>query len=233
MAPSLPAPAARREQLVGLAAAALAAGYFLFGLVLGSLTGFSTAQGISTTLLTSLFTFVGGALLTFTSLRVAAGSEATVHVDPLRLGVALITLSTGLAIGAPLGVMQRCHVDFQSFLRGEDVPTSPCSSSAAGPTRASAEGGGEGEPPSTEGASLHAGPSRKACDIEKGRLQVALRDPAAPGEVSLERLLSACAQLPADCRHEVDALEAQLKGPANDPSESRRMFDALVKRCRF
>jgi hypothetical protein len=102
-------------------------GFFFFGAALGEVTGFSIAQGISQTLLSALFTFVGGALLTFAGFRVSArGSAGRVVVDSVRTGVGLGCFSLGVLLGVNLGVISRCNRYFEHLFLGEDVAHSMC-----------------------------------------------------------------------------------------------------------
>ena len=62
-------------------------GLFAFGLVLGGATGMSDAEGISTTLVSSLFTFVGGTLLGFAGFHRSlkkGGQENVAHLKTLK-----------------------------------------------------------------------------------------------------------------------------------------------------
>src|SRR5437899_6385275 len=80
--------------------ATLAKAFGLFGFALGGMTGFSVAQGISQVLVTSVFTFVGGVLLSYAGFRKvlrAAGQPA--GLDPVRMSVAVGCLSLGLVAG--------------------------------------------------------------------------------------------------------------------------------------
>lgn len=125
-------------------ALALAIGFLCFGFAIGGLTGFSSAQGVSLTLLSSLFTFVSGVVLTFTGFRRMASSDSA--LDPGRVGAGLAALSLGIVLGVLLGVYGRCNVRVQSVLLGEAVAHSQCMSSAMlmAPDQAGAQQGGAG-----------------------------------------------------------------------------------------
>jgi hypothetical protein len=105
----------------------LGIGFLLFGFALGEVTGFSVAQGISQTLLSALFTFVGGVLLTFTGFRVRAhAASSAVDVDPIRVGVGLGCFSLGVIWGTNVGVLTRCNVHLERLFLGEFVEHSRC-----------------------------------------------------------------------------------------------------------
>jgi hypothetical protein len=105
----------------------LGIGFLLFGFALGEVTGFSVAQGISQTLLSALFTFVGGVLLTFTGFRVRARAASNaVDIDPLRVGVGLGCFSLGVIWGTNVGVLTRCNVHLERLFLGEFVEHSRC-----------------------------------------------------------------------------------------------------------
>lgn len=120
-----------------LAVLALALGFLGFGAAIGLITGFSSAQGVSTGLLSAVFSFVGGALLTFTGFRRPSLLGGQV-LDPVRFGAALGCLSLGLLLGIVAGVMGRCHVQVQSLLLGQTVTRSQCSSAGEPPASAPA-----------------------------------------------------------------------------------------------
>ena len=90
-------------------------GMVLFGFALGLTTGLSSASGISTTLVTSLFTFVGGALLTYSGFRKktkAPGKKEeeekeVPRVDLPVVGKALTCVVAGLLVGLLLGISGR------------------------------------------------------------------------------------------------------------------------------
>jgi hypothetical protein len=105
----------------------LGVGFLCFGLALGELTGMSLTPGISQVVLTSVFTFVGGVMLSYAGFRrVVASGGSRAFIDPQRVGVALACFSVGLALGAPAGVYARCNINVQRWLLGEPVEHSQC-----------------------------------------------------------------------------------------------------------
>src|SRR6185312_5765550 len=60
----------------------LATGFLFFGGVLGLICGLSEVAGISQSLLTSMFTFVGGVLLSYVGFRRQASREQTAEAAP-------------------------------------------------------------------------------------------------------------------------------------------------------
>lgn len=83
-------------------AAWFAAGLFLFGLVVGLTTALSEAPGISKELLTSLFGFVGGGLLTFGGFSLK-GKDGSVTIHTRRVGEGLAAFSAGVLIAILVG----------------------------------------------------------------------------------------------------------------------------------
>jgi len=98
-------------------------GLGLFGSAVGMICGLSAASGISTLLITTLFSFVGGVVLTYASFQRTRGrgtpsqasSEATVieakaaapaagSPDVIRTGAALSLLSMGIIAGTLFGM---------------------------------------------------------------------------------------------------------------------------------
>lgn len=84
-------------------------GLFLFGGVQGWIVGLSTNEGISNTLVTSLFPFVGGVLLTYTGFRVSTSRDSRhgVEMDPVRVGNGLTFFSLGLLIAINVAAFVR------------------------------------------------------------------------------------------------------------------------------
>jgi hypothetical protein len=89
-----------------------------FGLVMGVVAGLSQASGISTSLMTGLFAFAGGALVTYTGLAKPSARDApptaaqTNDVPdpklPLRqIGACLTGLSAGVMAGLLVGLWLR------------------------------------------------------------------------------------------------------------------------------
>lgn len=90
-------------------AAAMALGLTAFGLALGAIAGLSVSA-IAQTLLTSVFTFVGGVLLSFAGFTVAdRTSEGTTRtrIDTFRTGIGLAGFSLGLVGGVVGGIYLR------------------------------------------------------------------------------------------------------------------------------
>jgi hypothetical protein len=111
-----------------------AAAFACLGFALGELTGFSAAQGISQSLLTAVFGFVGGVLLSYAGFR-RLGDDGRSRLDPSRVAAGVAGLSLGLALGLPAGVYVRCNRSVEAFFLGEPVLHSQClqPSSAAAP----------------------------------------------------------------------------------------------------
>lgn len=96
---------------------AIGSGLGLLGLAAGSICGMAVTSGVAQTLLTGMFTFVGGTILSYSAFAVrratAKKSDAPAVpavIDPpnvVRVGVGLGTLSVGLIIGAVLGLWFR------------------------------------------------------------------------------------------------------------------------------
>lgn len=117
---SMVVPRGQPRLVVGLGLA-----FFCLGFALGELTGFSTAQGISQALLTAVFSFVGGVLLSYAGFRRVA-EDGRLRLDPQRVSTGVVGLSLGLCIGLPSGVYTRCNRDVQSFFLGERLEHSQC-----------------------------------------------------------------------------------------------------------
>ena len=83
----------------------LALGFLTFGTVLGGITGLSSWSGISNTLLTSLFAFVGGSLLSFAGFVSKKGGVA--YVSGYRLGFCILAFSLGISSGLFIGIVIR------------------------------------------------------------------------------------------------------------------------------
>jgi hypothetical protein len=187
-------------------AAFLGVGFLFFGFALGDVAGFSIAQGISQTLLSALFTFVGGVLLSFGGFYVAARSGADgaspdgavrkVRIDAVRTGVGLACFSLGVTVGINTGVVSRCNVHVQRFFLGEDAarPVSQCGGpigpapTVNGPTPAPPAG------TATPSASLQSGASATECQEQRSKLDTALGRCPEP-----ERLREELQQLAGQC----------------------------------
>jgi hypothetical protein len=86
----------------------LGVGLFWFGLAVGVSTGLSTSEGVSQVLLSSLFSFVGGALLTYSGFRKKRSDGGPgEEIDTRRLGVGLTAFSVGLLLGLYAGIWAR------------------------------------------------------------------------------------------------------------------------------
>lgn len=85
----------------------MAAGLAAFGLATGTTTGLSTQEGISQTLLTSLFSFASGALLSYAGFsRLARQTTGTV-VSNRKVGAGLLAFSLGVLVGVVGGAYVR------------------------------------------------------------------------------------------------------------------------------
>jgi hypothetical protein len=162
-----------------------------FGLALGTLTGLSMASGISQALLTSILTFVAGALLSYVGFQ-RVGSDGQARLDPFRVAASVTGLSLGMLLGLPTGLYGRCNVRAQSFFVGEALRHSSCAPAIGSETTTSAAtGGGIGRP---LGLGLQAKPENQ-CDSAIVELNIAARDPqrssAALGK-RITELLDAC-----------------------------------------
>lgn len=106
-------------------------GFFLFGSTLGVTTGLSTVSGISQTLLSSLFTFVGGVLLTYAGFQRHPGEKAV--LDPARVGYGISALMLGILLGLYGGIYARLDPPVPKALKERlATATSPGSTSATG-----------------------------------------------------------------------------------------------------
>ena len=133
-------------------------GFFLFGITLGITTGLSQVSGISQALLSALFTFVGGVLLTYAGFKKKVADDSV--LDVARVGHGLSALMTGILLGLyggiyarldpplPRGLKDRLQ-ERQAPSQGTDPEATPA------PTSASASPGA--------GFVLHA-ESRAACN---------------------------------------------------------------------
>jgi hypothetical protein len=168
-------------------AAFLGVGFLFFGFALGDVAGFSIAQGISQTLLSALFTFVGGVLLSFGGFYVAARSGADVaspggtvrqvRIDAVRTGVGLACFSLGVTVGINTGVLSRCNVHVQRFFLGEDVARSlsQCvGASAAAIAQHDVPTPGPAAAPALPSASLQSGASATECQEQRNKLDMGL-----------------------------------------------------------
>jgi hypothetical protein len=166
----------------------LGIGFLCFGLALGELTGMSLTPGISQIVLTSVFTFVGGVMLSYAGFRrVVASGGSRAFIDPQRVGVALACFSVGLALGAPAGVYARCNINVQRWLLGEHVPHSQClqSVSSPSPTDKTAPADKQSESPSNpvksggvgSGVGLMSKPGANECVQAVQRLELAVGEP--------------------------------------------------------
>jgi hypothetical protein len=95
----------------------LGIGFFSFGAIAGCVTGLSSWNGISNTLLTSLFTFVGGSLLGFGGFVLGLRGDVA-YVSGRRLGLGLLAFSIGVALGLYAGT--RIRLDYGPPLIGAD-----------------------------------------------------------------------------------------------------------------
>jgi hypothetical protein len=76
----------------------LIVGFLCFGAILGYIGGASSHTGVSSTLLTSLCTFVGGSLLTFGGFVLGVKGDVA-YLSGRRLGGGLIAFSLGVGGG--------------------------------------------------------------------------------------------------------------------------------------
>ncbi len=85
-------------------------GLLLFGFAVGGIASLSKTP-VAAGLLTSMFGFVGGVLLSFAGFTVVdakAGGEKP-RVNTLQIGVALVAFSLGLSGGVAVGLIVRFH----------------------------------------------------------------------------------------------------------------------------
>jgi hypothetical protein len=184
--PALAAPA--RSDFGTLTLLGLA--FFGFGLALGELTGLSSVDGISQTLLTSFFTFVGGVLLTYAGFRRFTPHGESV-LDPRRVALGLSGVSLGLCLGLPAGIYARCNVNVQSFFAGEQLAHSQCLASVAFPLTAKESGSLTRE----AAIGLHAGHQSPRCQEAIKALNLAAHTPSHSAVDITERvsaLIEAC-----------------------------------------
>jgi hypothetical protein len=88
---------------------AMAIGLAAFGLALGAIAGLAVSP-VAQTLLTSLFTFVGGVLLTFAGFTVEdrrSDGNVRTRIDTFRTGLGLAGFSLGLIAGVVAGIYVR------------------------------------------------------------------------------------------------------------------------------
>jgi hypothetical protein len=132
----------------------LYAGFASFGLTVGLVVGLSVQEGISGQLLTALFGFVGGSLLTYTGFR-RAGKDLT--PVPGRVGAGMLSFCLCVIIGLGSGITVR-EFGGRRF----------AGAAAATQTAAKREGSDSPKPPGESGGSifmgLHAGGSKSPCD---------------------------------------------------------------------
>jgi len=228
-------------------AGALATGFFSLGLALGQVAGFSDARGISVTLLSSIFSFVGGSLLTFGGFQLP-GTGAKWGLEPVRVGTSLACFSLGILLGTPAGVYERCNRSFQSFLLGSRVEESPCLAPRArslrpdpSPTpRAASADEAQTAPDQREvaprsRASLQNDDLPSPCAITSSELQASLGDDQLPAEqlrLQLARLLSRC-RLSNDCDRAYEQLYADLGAQPRSAAALRDQLDHLSDLCRL
>jgi hypothetical protein len=93
---------------------AIGAGLGLLGIAAGAICGMTITSGAAQTLLTGLFTFVGGTILSFSAFAVRRSRSektdppaTTAPPNVVRIGAGLGALSIGLIIGAVMGLWFR------------------------------------------------------------------------------------------------------------------------------
>jgi hypothetical protein len=81
-------------------------GFASFGVLIGLVAGLSPVSGISEKLMASLFSFVGGVLLTYTGFQFSdrAGKQM---ISTVRVGGSLCAFSLALCVGIGLGATER------------------------------------------------------------------------------------------------------------------------------
>jgi hypothetical protein len=94
----------------------LSGGLIAFGITVGLVTGLSTHEGISGQLLTALFGFVGGGLMTYAGFR-RKGEKSP--LDPNRVGAGTLCFSLGVILGVAGGIGVR-EFGGRWFAHGED-----------------------------------------------------------------------------------------------------------------
>jgi hypothetical protein len=86
----------------------LGAGLLSFGFTVGWVAGVSLHGGISQALLTAVFGFVGGSVMTYAGFQVrAAKQSAETSVDKRQVGVGMIAFSSGVILGTLFGMWFR------------------------------------------------------------------------------------------------------------------------------
>lgn len=75
------------------------------GFVLGFTTALSVHEGISSALLTGMFSFVAGTLLTFGGFRLMKGNRMLVSTR--RAGIGVFAFAIGVLLGEPTGIAVR------------------------------------------------------------------------------------------------------------------------------
>lgn len=113
-------------------------GLLLLGATVGLITGLSFAPGISQSLLTSVFTFAGGALLTYGGfVRVQSTSGTGLLLRTSRVGISLCCFSLGTIGGVEWGIQER--LTRASALLNQSVTPPATNDSKPDPTKPPAE----------------------------------------------------------------------------------------------
>jgi hypothetical protein len=99
--------------------------FFCFGGAVGELTGLSVTHGLTQALLTSVFGFVGGVLLTFAGFR-RMTEDGRTRLEPAPFLASIVGLSLGLSLAGPTGMYLRCNVQVEEWFLGQKLPSSLC-----------------------------------------------------------------------------------------------------------
>jgi hypothetical protein len=101
-------------------------GLLCFGFATGGIAGLSLYSGISQTLLTSVFTFAGGALLTFGGfVRAQRKASGVMFLRVSRVGAGLCCFSLGLVGGVLGGISLRVRMAEATAQASPHFPPTP------------------------------------------------------------------------------------------------------------
>jgi hypothetical protein len=121
---------------------AIGSGLGALGLAAGSICGMTVTGGAAQALLTGLFTFVGGTILSYSAFAAQRVSKKTEAAPPppnvVRIGAGLAALSMGLVVGAVLGLWFRYHDPLQL---AEGIPPGSAASEPKGGAASAPTGG--------------------------------------------------------------------------------------------
>jgi hypothetical protein len=100
-----PDPPPARDERGGTLSMSLGLG--ALGFAAGFVTGLSVHEGISSTLLSSIFSFVGGTLLSFSGFAYVLRGSGKRFVSTRRMGLGVFAFALGATLGPPAGITAR------------------------------------------------------------------------------------------------------------------------------